>query len=210
MIEHKLKSEKGTTLLEVLIASFLTALITAAAFNFYTRLDSQTETQFQLSDAYNNCRISLEEIKKTIRRSGFKVPENHPAYELSDDSLVVYYQDLNPIDTVHFYLEEFSESDYQAMSNLPSGLKVYKLLKRVNSDQAQVYSDYLTYLEYDLIDSSNISINLEVITGRRDFSRDEGELECEEIDENLPEGMYFYQGYLFFKLSERVQLRNLG
>ena len=102
----KLKNSGGFTLLEVLIASIITGVITAAAFQFYVRIHSQAEAQYDLSEAQHLARASLHDIKKTLRMAGYKLPTGHEPFTVSGDSLIVYMQGTQPVDTIIFALEE--------------------------------------------------------------------------------------------------------
>ena len=124
-----IKNARGFTLIEVLIAALITGIIATASFQFYAKVGHQSEVQYDVSEMQNICRICIYDIRKTLRSAGYMVG-THAPYEINNDTLSVYYSDTQPVDTTLFFLQEFSAPDYAAVPGLPSGMKLYYLMKK--------------------------------------------------------------------------------
>lgn len=185
-------SERGITLTEVLIATFITVLLAASALHFYTTAHGQVIAQQEISDMQQINRACLEEISSGLRQAGYMLT-GHPAYKIIGDSLYVFYHDINPVDTVLYFLREFTAADYAAMIvNRPTDLHVYRLMKQVNSDSAVTFADFIKQVRYTVIDSRTVAVTLEVQTARAD------------------EVLQQYYGFRTFINTERVVLRNVS
>ncbi|MCH7879772.1 MAG: prepilin-type N-terminal cleavage/methylation domain-containing protein, partial [candidate division Zixibacteria bacterium] len=64
---NRLRSQRGVSLIELLIAVLLTGIVTSAAFQFYASMHIESEAQFDKSEIQHVCRVSLAELKKTLR-----------------------------------------------------------------------------------------------------------------------------------------------
>ena len=187
-----LRSQRGISLLEVLIAAFLTSLIATAAFHFHVEMNSQSEAQFDLANAQLVCRNSLMDVKKTLRMAGFKLPESQPAYRIAGDTLTVYMAGTQPIDTITYYLDEFTSAEYASIAAVPTGRHLYKLMKKTNSADAEILGDFLTFMTYDLMDSANVVVSLGSQTQHQDFRLKKD------------------NGYRSYAVSERINIRNMA
>jgi prepilin-type N-terminal cleavage/methylation domain-containing protein len=187
----RLWSSKGFTFIELLIALFLTGIITFAALQFYMTINQQSFSQQEMADIQQMNRASLEEISTTLRSAGYGL-STHPAYKATADSLFVYMRRSNPVDTIAYFLEEFSLEEYtELMGENSSGTSVYKLMRKVNSDTAQVFADYLTDLRFTVINSKLVAVTLETQSARPD----------ETFQQN--------NGYRRFTNTDRVMIRNI-
>lgn len=184
-----LLSQSGVTIIELLTALFITGVITTATLQFYIKMHNQSEVQQLVSDSHLICRNTLADIKKNLRMAGYKLT-GHPAYEISGDSMGIYRSEINPVDSLLYYLEEFNTEEYSGVPNLPTGRKLYKLLKQVNSDSPAILADYIVSLRYVVIDPSNIQV---VVVSQ-----------SERADEDFNQD----NGYRTFTLSERIKIRN--
>ncbi|MEE8577709.1 MAG: prepilin-type N-terminal cleavage/methylation domain-containing protein, partial [candidate division Zixibacteria bacterium] len=155
----RLRNSRGFTILEVMIAALITGILATASFRFYTAMHNQTETQAEVSDVQHLCRSSVHEIKKTLRLAGFKLT-THNAIEINGDSLAIYYSDTQPVDTVLYFLEEFSDSEYFKVKNLPDGQQLYKLMKKENSAAAVICTDFIRDVDFQVVDSKTIEITV--------------------------------------------------
>ncbi|UCC43713.1 MAG: prepilin-type N-terminal cleavage/methylation domain-containing protein [Candidatus Zixiibacteriota bacterium] len=179
----------GFTLIEVVIALFITSVIALAGFQFFTKVSHQSEVQYDVSEMQNLCRISLYDIRKTLRSAGYMVAG--PPYEINGDSLIVYYSATQPIDTTTYFLQEYPDSVYEAVPGLPAGLKLHYLMKGVNSAPPTIYADFISGMSFTEIDSTNVLVS---ITSR------------------VPRGDDTYsdnQGFRAFTLTDRVNVRNV-
>lgn len=194
-----IKEQAGFTILEVLIAAVLTGIITAASFSFYVRLHNQSEAQFELADTQNLCRVCLCDIKKNLRVAGYKLPAGHPLFDINGDTLAVYRNGSQPVDTIRYFLREFTSTEYNAVPNLDAGVTLSKLMKQINSGTAQIYADYITGIRFSQVDSTSIDITISAQTTKADMSRD---------NVNGDENQSSSWEYAVFEMDERVTVRN--
>lgn len=186
-----LRSVRGFTIIEVLIAAFITSVMATAAFQFFTKMSSQAEAQSQLSDAQLICRNSALELKKNMRMAGFKL-STHAPYDLSGDTVMIFLQQTNPVDTIKYYLLEFNVGEYNALPNLPEGRHVYKLMRRLNSETPAIYSDYILSFEVDTVSANDAVIRITAQTAMPDFD------------------LRTDNGYRTHSVTERVHMRNVS
>ena len=178
-------------MLEVLIAAFITSILAASAFQFFTRMSSQTEAQYQFSDAQLITRNSVAEVKKSMRMAGFKL-DGHDPYDLAGDTVMIFMENANPVDTIKYYLVEFSSYDRSQMPNLPDSQLVYRLMKQTNSDLAAIYSDYITEFQVTAVTSNTADILISAITSMPNLDQTKD------------------NGFRTYSLTERVFMRNVS
>lgn len=190
-ILKKRNDQVGFSILEVLIASVITGIIATAAFSFYTRMSEHSEHQFNISEMHQLCRTSLYDIRKTLIQAGFKIT-GHPPYEVKGDTLAVYYSDTQPVDTILYYLEEYTDSEYGAIPDLPQTHKLFKLYKKVNSAAPALFADYVVSINYNQVDAANMIVSIDVHSLRKDDSYQPND------------------GFRTYRLSERINIRNVS
>jgi len=98
MIENNIKIDrfrmKGFTLVELLIAVLLAAVVTSAAMGIYIAQHKQLIVQDEVTDMQANIRAAAVELTSKIRMAGYNVPEMVPSLEGKDtnpDTIVVTY-----------------------------------------------------------------------------------------------------------------------
>ncbi|MFZ5980688.1 MAG: PilW family protein [Candidatus Zixiibacteriota bacterium] len=188
---RKVFNKSGFTLLEVLISLFLTAIIAAAGFEFFVTMHNQRQVQEDISDMQQSSRNSLQDIAKVLRMAGYKVG-GHVPYHISGDSLYVFYNETQPVDTVLFYVEDYADGDIGSPLGIaPEGLQPRRLMKKQNSGSAAVFADYIRYMLFNVVDTNTIDVTL--IT------------QASQPDESYT-GNY---GYRLYVATERVNLRNV-
>ncbi len=181
----------GYTILEMLVAISLTALLAAGGFEFYVKMHNQSIAQEEISYMQHSCRTSLQEITKTLRMAGYKIP-SHPAFRIGNDSLFVFFSETQAVDTVLYYLEDYTSSELgMATSTLGSNIPK-KLMKKRNSDPPAIFSDYVQSLRVTPLTSNTVQVTLQTRTSSPD----------EDFSPN--------DGYRTHVGSERVILRNLA
>ena len=190
-ILKKRNNQFGFSILEVLIASIITAIIATSAFSFYTKMSEQSEHQFNVSEMHQLCRTSLYDIKKSLMQAGFKVT-GQPPYEVKGDTLAVYYSDTQPVDTILYYLVEYTDVEYAAIYELPQTHQLYKLYKKVNSDAPALFADYVVGIIYNQIDAANMVVSISVHSLRKDDSYQPND------------------GFRTYNASERINIRNVS
>jgi len=112
---NTVRSERGTTIVEVLIVAFLTALVAAAAMEFYVTQHKTWLVENDIAELQYNARATLDEIAGGLRMGGYHL-RNHPAYEVRPDTLVIYFR--NEITTEVDTLTYFVQADSAYGSNL--------------------------------------------------------------------------------------------
>lgn len=94
----RLTQNTGFTVVEVLIAAFLTSVVAVAAFNFYVTQHNQMIVQTDISDAQQNLRVTLDDLSFEIRNTGSNLPTDLPAITASNtnpDTLSIRFADYN-------------------------------------------------------------------------------------------------------------------
>lgn len=191
MLTHsQIRNNKGFTLLEVLIATIITSILAAAAFQFYSKVGHQSEVQYDVSEMRHLCRACVFDIRKTLRSAGYML-NGHPPYEIKGDTLSVYYRDTQPVDTTIYFLQEYSDSAYQTVPGLGVGMQLYYLMKQLNSGQPVIFADFITEASYTLMDPANMLVSLTTQVPRGDDT----------FGTN--------SGFRKFTISERVNIRNI-
>ena len=156
----KLHNNRGYTLLEILIALFLTGIIAAAGFEFYITMHNQQIVQEDISDMQLNSRNSLHEVVKSLRMAGYKMSDTLPYFQINGDSLYVFYSETQPVDTVLYYLDDYTLSEFSRIDEAPVGLEPRKLMKKVNGAPAAIYADYVRVWRLKAIDSATVEVAL--------------------------------------------------
>ena len=168
-------NNKGYTLVELFIALLITSVIMVTGYSFYVKMHNSTITQSDISDMQQNSRATLHEIVKTARMAGYKIG-THVPYRINGDTLVVFYQDSQPVDTFMFFLEDYSDYELVQFGALDTRNIPQKLMKKHNSDNAEIYTDYISGIKYAVVDTTTLQITLVVqsATPDEDFDNNEG------------------------------------
>lgn len=190
----------GFTLIELLIAVLITAILAAAAFQFYVTMQQQVTTQKEISDMQQLNRSCLQEISKTLRMAGYMLPSGHPAFDTISSSEIWIYigtgnlSDPDPVDTTKYFLEEFTSDQYAVVPGLATGMKLYNLMKQEEGadwTEPKIFADYITSIAFVPIGTSELAITIEVQTSKKDDT------------------FAANNGFRTFVNTERVNMRNL-
>ena len=187
---NRLRCSRGFTILEVVIAALITGILATASFRFNTSMHNQTEAQYEVSELQHQCRASVHEMKKTLRLAGFKLTA-HPAVEISEDTLAIYFSETQPVDTVKYFLQEFGDLDYYHIPDLPDGQQLFRLVRQRNSQPAEIFTDFIVDVTFESVDSKTVLITITAQTSKKD----------ETFEEN--------NGFRTWTLEEQVSLRNV-
>jgi type II secretory pathway pseudopilin PulG len=90
-----LKSLRGITLPELLIALILTALLSAAMFKIYINQHHAWMIQDRVIEMQQNARAAIDELTRQLRQAGYELPNGlRPieAYDTNPDTVVIYYK----------------------------------------------------------------------------------------------------------------------
>lgn len=183
--------QAGFTIVEMMIAALILALVVTAGFRFYARMHQAAMAQDTVSELQFQGRNTLRDMRKTIRQAGYNLT-GHPAFQIKTDTLAVYYSLTKTVDTVLYFKSEFSTTDYGKMPNQPSGKKLYRLMKKVNSSAPTLYADYVNAFNVVTVDARTLVLTITVQSDRPDSKYTEN------------------NGYRTYTQGERVLMRNVS
>jgi prepilin-type N-terminal cleavage/methylation domain-containing protein len=89
-----LKSNRGITLIELLIALVLTGILSAAMFKIYINQHHAWMIQDRVIEMQQNARAAIDEIGRQLRMTGFEIPTGLPpieAFDTNPDTIIIYY-----------------------------------------------------------------------------------------------------------------------
>ena len=109
-MRNLLRNERGFTLLEVLIASFMSLLVSGAALHFYLSQHESWLVQNEVADIQQSARSCLDEIASEMRMAGYGLT-SHPYYETGQDSLTIYYVRNAAVDTSRYFVATSDSKD---------------------------------------------------------------------------------------------------
>ncbi len=92
------KSQRGFTLIEVLVALFITGVLTTATMQFYVSQHNNMLVQHNVSDMQQNLRACGQELTTTLRNAGSNLPNNLLSIDATDgnpDSLTIRFSYVN-------------------------------------------------------------------------------------------------------------------
>ncbi len=94
MTNH-MQSEKGMTLVEILVALFITGVLTTAMFRVYINQHHAWMIQDSVIEMQQNARAAVDELTRQCRMAGYQLPNNLPAieaYDTNPDTIIIVYQ----------------------------------------------------------------------------------------------------------------------
>lgn len=179
LINDVMHNQRGVTLVEVLIASFLTVLVGAAAMEFYVTQHKAWIIETEVSEIQQNARAALDEIASKMKMGGYQVGA-HPAFEIGQDSIIVYYRNDSTahIDTVAYFVDASNPSRPW-------------LMRQFNADAAEPYAENVENMTMTLLSSRLIELSLVARAGRPDSTIIDGD------------------GYRRRTLTTQIRIRNL-
>jgi hypothetical protein len=171
--------ERGTTMVELLIASFLTVLVAGAAMQFYITQHKAWMIETEVSEIQQNARAALDEIAGRMKMGGYQVGV-HPAFEVGNDSVVVYYRNdsTSHIDTVAYYVDASTPSTPW-------------LMRRWNGDTPEPFAENVESLTMSILSGRLLELSLVARANRSDSTIIDGD------------------GYRRRTLSTQIRVRNL-
>jgi hypothetical protein len=186
----RLRGHHGLTLIELLVGALITAMVAAGGFHFYAKFHHLGESQSNISELQGMGQNTLRELRKTFRMAGFNL-DGHPPYELKGDTVAIYYSQTQAVDTVLYYLEEFTSAEYAALPGRPAGMYIYNLMRQINSTTPVLFTDFVSSVNVVPIDARNVAITVTVQANRAD-------------DKYVPN-----EGFRTYSIGERVLMRNV-
>lgn len=166
----------GFTVTELLVAVLLSTIVITASYQFFIGVHQQSLSQEHLSEMQQTVRATLMELSKNLKTAGFKLPAGTPAYRIHGDSLLVFSNSTQPIDTVLYFTETITSVDADNLEDYPEGMLPKRLMKKTNSGSAVIFSDYISAVSYVAPDSANVQIAVTAVApiADRTFRRDNG------------------------------------
>lgn len=131
----------------------------------------------------------MSDMHKTLRMAGYKIT-GHPFFEINGDSLSIYYSDTQPVDTIIYFLQEFSNAEYLDYPGLPAGTKMFKLMKQFNNSAPSIFTNFISDISFTAVDAANVDISITAHASRSD------------------DAYKINGGYHIYTLAERVNIRN--
>ena len=184
------RATTGLTIIELLIAAVIAAIVAGAGFQFYAKMHQAAMAQDSISEIQHRGRNTIREMRKTLRLAGFNLT-GHPAYEIKTDTLAIYFSQTQAVDTVLYFLDEFSSTEYDAVPGLPDGTRLCRLWKQTNSQAPQLFVDFVNSLHVVPVDAHTLAISMRVQAERAD-------------DKYTPNS-----GFRIYADAERVTMRNV-
>ncbi len=171
--------QRGITMVELLIASFLTVIVGAATMEFYVAQHKAWLIETEVGEIQQNARAALDEIASKVKMGGYQVGV-HPAFEVGEDSLVVYYRNDSTahVDTVAYFIDN-------ANPNRPW------LVRKVNTGNAEPYAENVEAMNFAVLSSRLVELELVARGGRPDSTIIDGD------------------GYRRRSLTTQVRVRNM-
>jgi hypothetical protein len=176
--------KQGITLVEMLIAAFLSFLVAAASLHFYLSQHKSWLAQNDVSDIQQNVRASLNEIADQLRMAGYGTG-TYPSFVVGTNALTVYAVRDSQVDTIGYFVGFGDYEGYSQYSNTPI------LFRRINKDRPEIYAEGVEALKVRQLTGTLFEI---AITAR---------------SSNTDEGAVDLDGYRRRELTTRVRIRNI-
>lgn len=117
---------RGMSVVELLIATVLAAMVMTAAMEFYVTQHHAWLMQDDVSEVQHNARACLDEIATQLRMAGYGLPPGHPAFALGQDSLTIYVFADSTVDTSLYYISFADSLNPVLVRDVPeTGPRVY-------------------------------------------------------------------------------------
>jgi prepilin-type N-terminal cleavage/methylation domain-containing protein len=148
-------NNKGFTILELLVAALITAIVASAALAFFLRTNQQYFSQDEIAEMQQNIRASIQEIAGELRMAGYNIPDTIPPVEIDSllsgpDTLVIHRDTL----AIKFYVDE-SDTLHPC------------LIKDVNG-VGNIFADEIESFDVSVVGSSSVRITLTATSARAD------------------------------------------
>jgi prepilin-type N-terminal cleavage/methylation domain-containing protein len=189
--KKRVRSARGFTITEMLIAALIMSIVATAGFRFYSRMHMASMAQDSISELQHRCRNTMRDVRKTLRLAGFELG-SHVPYRISGDTLAIYHSLSGTTDSVVYYLEEFNTGDYLKVASKPNDMQIYKLMKRTGAAAPVMFSDYISSMRIVPVNARVLTVTLTV--------------QAERADDKYAVN----SGFRTYTLGERITLRNVN
>jgi len=152
----KSKKINGFTMLELLIATMITVIITSAALDFFVRANQQYASQDDVSEMQQSLRASVEEIAKQTRMAGFGIPDSVSAVRIDSifgepDTLTIRRDTFE----IRYYVDETTDSLHP------------NLIKELNGT-AEVFADEISDLRASWVPPGSVRLTITARSSKKD------------------------------------------
>jgi prepilin-type N-terminal cleavage/methylation domain-containing protein len=91
--DNVMESNRGFTIIELMIAALLTVIVSAAAMSLYLTQHKQLLVQDSISDMQSSLRAAAAELTSMVRLAGYRIPESMAltAFNTNPDTLCVAF-----------------------------------------------------------------------------------------------------------------------
>jgi hypothetical protein len=96
IIKFKIGSERGLSIIETLLALFMTGLVVASVFGVYINQHKTWMIQEDITDVQQNARAVIDELTRQVRMAGFGLPlglAGIEAFNTNPDTIVIIYSE---------------------------------------------------------------------------------------------------------------------
>lgn len=134
---NRLRSSRGLTMVELLIAGVAMGLVSIAALSVYRSQHSQYLQQNEVVDMQQNLRAVMDEVTGQVRQAGYLAEGLIPAQVVgtNKDMLIVRYHDGDSIRAQIFFL-------------LPDTTGQSNLMTQLNGEPAQLFAEGIDSVKF--------------------------------------------------------------
>ncbi len=139
---HKsLKNQKGTTIVEIVIAAFILILIVAFTLQAFVGSKAADNIQAQVVEAQQAATFSLQELTVNVRNTGYQVPFGTPRYRikigtLGHDTLILYNKNGAGVDSTRYFLDHTTDAAHPALK------------KKINNGTAAIFAENIEDVDF--------------------------------------------------------------
>jgi len=116
-------SQDGFSLVELMIAALILAAVSSAAFRFYQGQHQMYVRQTDVADTQQNIRVTMQELTRQIRLSGYGVFGKPPAeISAAGDSLLVRFSDGGSVHEQRYYVQARDDGRRDLVTQVDAGI----------------------------------------------------------------------------------------
>lgn len=146
-IPHKVKRQSGFTMVEVLIAIFITGVISVAVYSMYNTFFRQTGIQDQTAVAQQNARVALNLMERELMNAGYSADTDHVITEATANSINFIYSDPNTNNRLEVRYGLQTTGGIQYLVRRENN---QTLATTGNNEEVAEYVDALSFKYYDI------------------------------------------------------------
>jgi type IV pilus assembly protein PilW len=176
---HNRSKEHGFTLVELLVAMAMTAVVMAAVYSLYKTQQDSYIAQDQVVEMQQNVRASFYQMARDMRMAGFnpqrspnvggfvtQLPDDGSGTTTTDDENIAFTIDQNSNGVIDIDTDD-EQIAYRIFIDDPNGSydpdDIYRLEKfRVSDDTWQTVADNINAVDFEYLDPSGTPITTQV------------------------------------------------